>query len=98
MSDLFEARIIGEYRRRDKSMRIVQQKARTLRDHHMIQESEKFQQHYETLLSELEIFYQKYRNSLVKFGIPPKLPLKIELTASELAIIKAMQKAHGLRF
>lgn len=98
MSDLFEARIIGEYRRRDKSMRVVRQKAKTLRDQHMIPESKKFQQHYETLLSELEMFYQKYRNILVKFGIAPKFPLKIELTASELDILKAAQKEYGLRF
>ena len=79
-------------------MRVIQQKAKTLRNQHMIPESEKFQQHYETLLAELEMFYQKYRNSLVKSGIAPKFPLRIELTAPELAIIKAMQKEHGLRF
>ncbi|MFQ5475581.1 MAG: hypothetical protein ACE5DT_00950 [Nitrosopumilus sp.] len=98
MAKLFESRIIGEYRRRDKSMRAVYQKARKLKDQNMISESEKFQLHYETLLEELESFYKKYRDSLVKFGIIPMPPLKIELTDTELDIIKDVQKKQGLRF
>ena len=98
MDDLFESRIIGEYRRRDKSMRVVLQKAQSLRDQNMISESENFQRHHETLLAELEIFYKKYRNTLVKFGFLPTPPLQIELTSTELDIIKSTQKKHGLRF
>lgn len=79
-------------------MRIIKRKAKKLRDQNMISESKKFQMHYETLLAEIEIFYKKYRDSLVKFGITPKLPLKIELTTSELDIIKNVQKKQGLRF
>lgn len=98
MNELFESRIIGEYRRRDKSMRVVLQKAKSLRDQHMISESENFQRHHETLLAELEIFYKKYRDTLVKFGFLPKPPLRIEFTSAELDIIKSIQKKHGLRF
>ena len=78
-------------------MRTVFDKARKLKDQNMISESKKFQLHYETLLSELEAFYKKYREPLIKFGIAPKPPLKIELTESELDIIKEIQKKHGLK-
>ena len=98
MDDVLEIRIVGEYRIRDKSMRIVQQKAKTLKSNNMVSESKKFQVHYETLLSELEIFYKKYRDTLVKFGIAPKSPLKIKLSSDELSTIKAVQKKHGLKF
>jgi hypothetical protein len=64
----------------------------------MLSESKKFQVHYETLLSELEIFYKKYRDTMVKFGIAPKIPLKIELSTAELSTIKSVQKKHGLKF
>jgi len=96
MDDVLEIRIVGEYRTRDKSMRIVQQKAKTLKNNNMVSESKKFQVHYETLLSELEIFYKKYRDTMVKFGIVPKIPLKIELSSDELDAIKAVQKKHVL--
>ena len=98
MDNILEIRIVGEYRVRDKSMRIVQQKAKTLKSNNMVLESKKFQVHYETLLSELEVFYKKYRDTMVKFGIAPKLPLKIELSTDELVAIKAVQKKHGLKF
>jgi|SaaInlV_150m_DNA_5_1039734.scaffolds.fasta_scaffold19320_2 hypothetical protein len=98
MDDVLEIRIVGEYRVRDKSMRIVQQKAKTLKNNNMVSESKKFQVHYETLLAELEVFYKKYRDTMVKFGIAPKLPLKVELSSAELSTIKAVQKKHGLKF
>ena len=78
-------------------MRTVFDKARKLKDQNMISEYKKFQLHYETLLSELEAFYKKYREPLIKFGITPKPPLKIELTESELDILKEIQKKHGLK-
>ena len=98
MDDVLEIRIVGEYRIRDKSMRIIKKKAKTLKNNNMVSESKKFQVHYETLLSELEIFYKKYRDTLVKFGIAPKSPLKIKLSSDELSTIKAVQKKHGLKF
>ena len=98
MDDVLEIRIVGEYRIRDKSMRIIKKKAKTLKNKNMVSESKKFQVHYETLLSELEVFYKKYRDTMVKFGIAPKLPLKIELSTDELVAIKAVQKKHGLKF
>ena len=98
MDDVLEIRIVGEYRIRDKSMRIIKKKAKTLKNNNMVSESKKFQLHYETLLAELEVFYKKYRDTMVKFGIAPKLPLKIELSSAEIDTIKAVQKKHGLKF
>ena len=89
-----ELRILAEYNRRFKQMKITQKKANKLRDIEMSKEAKKFQDLVKMLLVEIEAYYKKYRNVLTKYGILPEPPLEIDITKEEREIATAWKNNH----
>lgn len=93
-----ELRILAEYNRRFKQMRITQKKANKLRDMEMDKEAEKFQELVKMLLGEIEAYYKKYRKVLTKYGTLPEPPLEVEITKEERDIATAWKNAHRKKY
>ncbi len=93
-----ELRILGEYNRRFKQMKITQKKVNKLRDMEMDEEARKIQELVKLLLLEIEAYYRKYRKVLTKYGILPESPLEIDITKEERDIATAWKNAHRKKF
>ncbi|QDI88051.1 hypothetical protein Nisw_00155 [Candidatus Nitrosopumilus sp. SW] len=93
-----ELRILAEYNRRFKQMKITQKKANKLRDMEMDKEAEKFQELVKMLLREIEAYYRKYRKVLTKYGTLPEPPLEVEITNEERNIATAWKNAHRKKY
>ena len=94
-----ELRILAEYNRRFKQMKITQKKANKLRDQEMEKEAKKFQELVKLLLNEIEAYYRKYRKVLTKYGVLPEPPLEIDdITKEERDIATAWKNAHRKKY
>ncbi|KAF6244385.1 hypothetical protein [Nitrosopumilus sp. b2] len=94
-----ELRILAEYNRRFKQMKITQKKANRLRDQEMHKESKKFQELVELLLKEIEVYYRKYRTVLIRYGVLPESPLIIDdITKEEKEIANTWQTNHQRKY
>ncbi|WP_428324131.1 hypothetical protein [Nitrosopumilus sp.] len=90
-----ELRVLAEYNRRLKQLKITQKKVNKLRDHEMDEEAKKIQDLVKLLLEEIEAYFRTYRKVLTKYGILPEYPLEInDITKEERDIADAWQKAH----
>ncbi|MHA7733818.1 hypothetical protein [Nitrosopumilus sp. S6] len=89
-----ELRILAEYNRRFKQMKITQKKANKLRDMEMDKEAKKIQGSVNLLLEEIEAYYRRYRKVLTKYGTLPEPPLEINITKEERDIATAWKNAH----
>lgn len=97
MQDKFEMRILAEYNRRFKQLDVVGKKAGRLKDLEMTKEANEVRSHFELLLTEIEAYYKKYRQTLVKYGVLPQYPLEIELSKDEKDTAAAWQREHRKR-
>ncbi|AFS80911.1 hypothetical protein NKOR_05125 [Candidatus Nitrosopumilus koreensis AR1] len=94
-----ELRILAEYNRRFKQMKITQKKVNKLRDMEMDEEAKKIQGLVKLLLGEIEAYYRKYRKILIKYGILPEYPLEInDITKEEMDIATRWQNAHRKKY
>ncbi|WP_428326995.1 hypothetical protein [Nitrosopumilus sp.] len=89
-----ELRILAEYNRRLKQMKITQKKANKLHDMEMDKEAKKIQELVQLLLEEIEAYYRKYRKVLTKYGALPEPPLDIDITKEERDVATAWKNAH----
>ncbi|KEQ57209.1 hypothetical protein SCCGRSA3_01593 [Marine Group I thaumarchaeote SCGC RSA3] len=93
-----ELRILAEYNRRFKQMKITQKKVNKLRDMEMDAEAKKIQELVKLLLGEIEAYYRKYRKVLTKYGTLPEPPLEIDITKEEREIATAWKNAHRKKY
>lgn len=94
-----ELRILAEYNRRFKQMKITQKKVNKLRDVEMDKEAKKMQELVQLLLEEIEAYYRTYRKILTKYGVLPEPPLEInDITKEERDIATAWQNAHRKKY
>lgn len=93
-----ELRILAEYNRRFKQMKITQKKVNKLRDIEMDEEAKKIQELVKMLLGEIEAYYRKYRNVLTKYGVLPEPPLEIDITKEERKLAIAWKNAHRKKY
>jgi hypothetical protein len=94
-----ELRILAEYNRRFKQLKITQKKVNKLRDHEMDKEADKIQDLVKLLVQEIEAYFRKYRGVLTKYGILPEYPLEInDITKQEIEKANAWQSAHRKKF
>ena len=98
LNEKSELRILAEYNRRFKQMKITQKKANKLRDMEMDKEAKKFQDLVKLLLGEIEAYFIKYRKVLIKYGTLPEPPLEIEITKEERDIATAWKTAHRKKY
>lgn len=94
-----ELRILAEYNRRFKQMKITQKKVNKLRGMEMDKEAKKMQGSVELLLEEIQAYYRKYRKVLIKYGVLPEPPLEInDITKEERDIATTWQNAHRKKY
>ncbi|MBI1662968.1 MAG: hypothetical protein IS860_05670 [Nitrosopumilus sp.] len=99
MEENSELRILAEYNRRFKQMKITQKKVNKLRDVEMDKEAKKIQELVQLLLEEIEAYYRTYRKVLTKYGVLPEAPLEInDITKDERDIATAWQNAHRKKY
>lgn len=98
VEDNSELRILAEYNRRFKQMKVTQKKANKLRDMEMDKEAKKIQELVKLLLEEIEAYYEKYRKVLTKYGTLPEPPLDINITKEERDIAMAWKNAHRRKY
>ena len=94
-----ELRILAEYNRRLKQLKITQKKANKLRDMEMDKEAKKIQDLVNLLLGEIEAYFRTYRKVLTMYGILPEYPLEInDITKEERDTAIAWQTAHRRKY
>ncbi len=94
-----ELRILAEYNRRLKQLKITQKKANKLKDMEMDKEAEKIQDLVNLLLGEIEAYFRTYRKVLTKYGTLPESPLEInDITKEERDTANAWKKAHRKKY
>ena len=94
-----ELRILAEYNRRFKQMKITQKKVNKLRDMKMDKEAKKIQELVKLLVSEIEAYYRKYRKVLTKYWVLPEPPLDIsDITKEERDIATTWKNAHRKKY
>lgn len=75
----------------------MEKKAGRLKDLEMTKEAKEVRSHFELLLSEIEAYYKKYRQTLVKYGVLPQYPLEIKLSEDEKNTAISWQRQHRKR-
>lgn len=99
MKENSELRILAEYNRRFKQLKITQKKVNRLRNHEMDEEAKKIQDLVKLLLEEIQAYFRTYRKTLTKYGILPEYPLEInDITKEERDTATAWQKAHRKKY
>lgn len=94
-----ELRILAEYNRRLKQMKITQKKANKLQDMEMDKDAKKIQGLVKLRIDEIEAYYRKYRKVLIKYGVLPEPPLEInDITKEERATATTWQNAHRKKY
>ena len=94
-----ELRILAEYNRRFKQLKITQKKVNKLRDMEMDKEAKKIQDLVKLLVDEIEAYFRTYRKVLTKYGVLPEYPLEInDITKEERDTATAWQKAHRKKY
>ena len=94
-----ELRILGEYTRRFKQLKITQKKVNKLLDMEMDKEAKKIQDLVKLLVGEIEAYFRTYRNVLTKYGVLPEYPLEInDITKEERDIANTWKKAHRRKY
>ena len=94
-----ELRILAEYNRRFKQLKITQKKVNKLRDMEMYKEAKNIQDLVKLLLDEIEVYFRTYRKVLTKYGILPEYPLEIEdITREERDTAIAWQRSHRRKY
>ena len=94
-----ELRILAEYNRRFKQLKITQKKVNKLLDMEMDKEAKKIQDLVKLLVGEIEAYFRIYRKVLTKYGVLPEYPLEIkDITKEERDIAIAWQKAHRKKY
>ena len=94
-----ELRILAEYNRRFKQLKITQKKVNKLRDMEMDEEAKKIQDLVKLLLDEIEAYFRTYRKVLTKYGVLPEYPLEIDdITREEKDTATAWQRAHRRKY
>lgn len=94
-----ELRILAEYNRRFKQLKITQKKVNKLRDREMDKEAKKIQDLVKLLVDEIEAYFRTYRKVLTKYGVLPEYPLEInDITKEEKDTATAWQKAHRKKY
>ena len=94
-----ELRILAEYNRRFKQLKITQKKVNKLRDREMDKEAKKIQDLVKLLVDEIEAYFRTYRKVLTKYGVLPEYPLEInDITKEERDTATAWQKAHRKKY
>ena len=94
-----ELRILAEYNRRFKQLKITQKKVNKLRDMEMDKEAQKIQDLVKLLVGEIEAYFRTYRKVLTKYGVLPEYPLEIsDITKEERDTANAWQKAHRKKY
>ena len=94
-----ELRVLAEYNRRFKQLKITQKKVNNLRNHEMDEETNKVQDLVKLLVEEIEEYFRTYRKILTKYGILPEYPLEInDITKEERDTATAWQKAHRKKY
>ncbi|ABX12805.1 hypothetical protein [Nitrosopumilus maritimus] len=94
-----ELRILAEYNRRLKQLKITQKKVNNLRNHEMDEEANKVQDLVKLLVEEMEAYFRTYRSILTKYGILPEYPLEIDdITKEERDTATAWQNAHRKKY
>ena len=94
-----ELRILAEYNRRFKQLKITQKKVNKLRDIEMDKEAQKIQDLVKLLVDEIEAYFRTYRKVLTKYGVLPEYPLEIsDITKEERDTATTWQKAHRKKY
>ena len=94
-----ELRILAEYNRRFKQLKITQKKVNKFRDMEMDKEAKKIQDLVKLLVDEIEAYFRTYRKVLTKYGVLPEYPLEInDITKEERDTATAWQKAHRKKY
>lgn len=99
LKENLELRVLAEYNRRLKQLKITQKKVNNLRNHEMDKEANKVQDLVKLLVEEIEAYFRTYRKTLTKYGILPEYPLEInDITKEERETATAWQKAHRQKY
>lgn len=94
-----ELRILAEYSRRFRQLKITQKKVNKLLDMEMDKEAKKIQDLVKLLVGEIEAYFRTYRKVLTKYGVLPEYPLEInDITKEERDIANAWKKAHRKKY